>query len=323
MAKSTLREVAKLAGVSVATVSRVLNGQIDRVRPSTRELVESASEKLGFKLDRAARRLRTGETRVIAYILNRSDPSAQFVSELLLGLSDRALLDEYHVVIVPEAEISPIGSVEYLIESKNCDGVVLTHTRLDDARVRWLQAENFPFITHGQTRCSIEHDFVDYDHLEFLRLCFAELKPNSKRIALICPPTELTFFTIMTEAFQAVLLPHPEMHGSVITEINVESTVEKISDWARRESGRYDAIISYHDGIIGALIAGTQPDAAVQFMTRVFGHNRSHVPESVFLLHQDVYQDGWALADALIGKLQGKPATPYNSHPKRSDEITT
>jgi hypothetical protein len=41
------------------------------------------------------------------------------------------------------------------------------------------------------------------------------------------------------------------------------------------------------------------------------------------LLHQDVYQDGWALADALIGKLQGKPATPYNSHPKRSDEITT
>ncbi|MDO7642982.1 MAG: LacI family DNA-binding transcriptional regulator, partial [Reinekea forsetii] len=70
MAKSTLREVAKLAGVSVATVSRVLNGQIDRVRPSTRELVESASEKLGFKLDRAARRLRTGETRVIAYILN-------------------------------------------------------------------------------------------------------------------------------------------------------------------------------------------------------------------------------------------------------------
>jgi LacI family transcriptional regulator len=321
MAKATLKEVAKLAGVSIATVSRVLNGQTDSVKQSTREAVNSASEKLGFKLDRAARRLRTGETRVIAYILNRRDPAVQFFSELLLGLTDRALVDDYHVVIIPEAEISPIGSVEYLSENNDCDGVVLTHTRLDDARVRWLQEQNLPFITHGQTRCTIDHFFVDYDHLQFLTLCFAQLNSNSKRIALISPPTGLTFSTLTYEAFKSLLLQHPEIEGDVITEINAESTVEKVNDWARRESGKYDAIISYTDSIINALIAGTAQNVSIQYMTRVFGRNRSHLPETVFLLHQDLYQDGWALADALINQLKGQPASSYISPPKRTDEI--
>ncbi len=322
MAKATLKEVAKLAGVSIATVSRVLNQQPDTVKASTREKVIAASKKLDFKLDRAARRLRTGETRVIAYILNRRDPSVQFVSELLLGLTDRALLDEYHVVILPEAEISPLGSVEYLSGSKNCDGVVLTHTKLDDPRVRWLQEQKLPFITHGRTRCNIQHDSVDYDHLKFLKLCFAQLNTSSKNVALVCPPTEFTFSSIMNEAFQYMLSQYPEINGSIITEINAESTVEQISDWASRESGKYDAIISYTDAIINALIAGAAPDSSIQYMTRVFGRSKSHLPETVFLLHQDLYQDGWELADALINQLKGSPIASYISYPKRSDEIT-
>lgn len=56
----------------------------------------------------------TRVSHVITYIFNRRDPYVQFVSELLLGLTDRALFDEYHVVILPEAEISPLGCVEYL-----------------------------------------------------------------------------------------------------------------------------------------------------------------------------------------------------------------
>ncbi|ETX10123.1 hypothetical protein MUS1_04350 [Marinomonas ushuaiensis DSM 15871] len=321
MVKTTLKEVSKLAGVSIATASRVLNQQSNNVKASTREKVLLASEKLGFKLDRAARRLRTGETFVIAYILNRRDPAFQFVSELLLGITDRALLDDYHVVIVPEAEISPIGSVEYLSKSNDCDGVILTHTKLDDPRVRWLQEQNLPFITHGHTRCNIEHDAVDYDHLHFLQLCFAELNANCENVALICPPTELTFSTLMNEAFHTVLSEFPNINGSIITGINAESKVEEIGVWAKREAHKYDAVISYTDAIVNALVAAILPDTSTQIMTRVFGRSRSHIPESVFLLHQDLYQDGWALADTLICQFKGKPKSNYISTPKRSGEI--
>lgn len=57
--------------------------------------------------------------------------------------------------------------------------------------------------------------------------------------------------------------------------------------------------------------------------TRVFGRSKSHLPETVFSLHQNLYQDGWALSDALISQLKGHPIPSYISHPKKSDEIVS
>ena len=63
MKNITIKDVAQLAGVSTATVSRALNRD-PSVKAETQQMIEDACTRLGYSSDRAARRLRTGETRV-------------------------------------------------------------------------------------------------------------------------------------------------------------------------------------------------------------------------------------------------------------------
>ena len=89
---TTLYDVARLAGVSTATVSRVLHGQ-DRVRESTRSRVQKAIEELGYVPDNAAQSLSRGRKEVIgiACVERPADnhPAAQVAAASLGGSPSR------------------------------------------------------------------------------------------------------------------------------------------------------------------------------------------------------------------------------------------
>lgn len=97
----TIRHIAQSTNLSIATVSRALRGD-PSVRPSTRKRILKAADELGYQRNRAAVRLKTGKTRVIGFILNRGEPSDTFARQLLLGLTDRLLQDDYHLIVLPE-----------------------------------------------------------------------------------------------------------------------------------------------------------------------------------------------------------------------------
>ena len=68
MGRATMRDVARAAGVSSATVSYVLNGH-DKVRPEVAQAVREAARRLGYRPNRAARTLRTGRAQVIGCVI--------------------------------------------------------------------------------------------------------------------------------------------------------------------------------------------------------------------------------------------------------------
>src|SRR6059058_1211403 len=88
--RATIREVASAAGVSIATVSRVLNGRPD-VAPQTREAVLRAVQEQGFSTNRNARALSGGRTGLVGVTL----PVVQggYFSAILAGVAD-GLYDE-------------------------------------------------------------------------------------------------------------------------------------------------------------------------------------------------------------------------------------
>ena len=95
--QTTIREVARLARVSVSTVSNVLNSRPHRMRPATRRRVDRAIARLRYRPSRAARQLRTGHARTIALVV----PSVAnpYWGTLAVALEKAAMRHGYQVVL--------------------------------------------------------------------------------------------------------------------------------------------------------------------------------------------------------------------------------
>ena len=317
MTKATIKDVAQLAGVSVATVSRVLNGQRDKVKAKTCDLVDNACDELGFKLDRAARRLKTGETRVIGLILNRTDPSDSFARQLLLGLTDRMSQDDYHLVVIPEHEISPLGSIEYLKRYNACDGVVLTHTAPKDPRVSWLHTEGFPFVTHGRTLLDFEHDYVDFDNDAFVQRAVADLaQRGAHKLGIILPSANTTYEFITRRAFNNACSAFG-IQGEVISEINNESPADALVSWAKERQQVYDGLVLLSDAILPALFEGRhqnptnpRPEYVVKALSQPLGYQ---LKDGIRLIAEDLYTAGEQLAETLITRIRAPTSEPIQT----------
>jgi DNA-binding LacI/PurR family transcriptional regulator len=94
---ATIQDVALLAGTSVSTVSNLLNGRVNRMRPETRVRVERAMEQLGYRANEVARHLKTGHAPIIGLIIpSVANPFwglfAQYVEEAALTHGYQVLL---------------------------------------------------------------------------------------------------------------------------------------------------------------------------------------------------------------------------------------
>ena len=309
MKSITIKDVAQLAGVSTATVSRALNRDAS-VKPKTQHLIEDACKRLGYSMDRAARRLRTGQTQVIAFLMHREDPSDKFLRQLLLGITDRLLLDDYHLIIIPEQEISELGSIEYLKKSRTCDGVILTHTKQFDVRVQWLAAQRVPFITHGQTAHAINHAFVDYDHQDFLTgACKVLSNDGASRIAVLLPPIDR--FDTQLMAKQIKLIDEVVTESSITAVNNFPPDMKALDliAWAITAGKDFDGVVCYTDTFVNGLITGFRESHRrigddIHIATRVHGLGSSHLSDDVRSFHQDLYEDGRLLAEGIVTQLK-------------------
>ncbi len=158
---ATMQQVADRAGVSIATVSFVVNGT-KYVTPATTARVEAAMRELKFRGNLVARALASRRTRIIALLFptvgNRFSPTT---SEFFMSAAERASQRGYHLVLWP---VDPAGEdLDDLVSGGLVDGVVLMEVRMDDPRVRKLSELDVPFTLIGRTRDSSDLPFVDID----------------------------------------------------------------------------------------------------------------------------------------------------------------
>lgn len=119
---ATIKDVAKLAGVSVATVSRVINGE-ENVLPKTRARVDEAIQKLSYSPNLLGRNLRRGSTKSILVLLNTiSNP---FYSRVVKGIEERAAEDGYSVMLcMTHGDMELERRAVTLLQTKLIDGAI-------------------------------------------------------------------------------------------------------------------------------------------------------------------------------------------------------
>lgn len=137
----TIRDVAEEANVSVATVSRVLNGS-DRVRKSTKEKVLRAFRALDYHPNESARNLRTKKTQTIGVLL--PNMHGEFFAQVTRGLDRRARQSGHHLLVsnshTREEEAKPV--IRSLLG--RVDGLVILWPRLDLDFLEDLVPEGLP-----------------------------------------------------------------------------------------------------------------------------------------------------------------------------------
>ena len=120
----TIRDVATLAGVSVGTASKALNGR-GKLRPETRERVTSAAQELGFRPNALARGLLSGRTFTVGLVT--SDSFGRFSIPVMLGAED-ALGAGQMSVFMCDTRDDPIRERHHIqtLLARRVDGLLVT-----------------------------------------------------------------------------------------------------------------------------------------------------------------------------------------------------
>lgn len=162
--RPTYSVIAKAAGVSEATVSRVLNGD-ESVHPDRAKRVHEAVDKLGYRKNRVASALASGRSGLIAVVIDDDvsvfgDP---FWGTVTSGVSRILSENGLHTVLM----VSPVGSVDggvaNYLKSGEVDGAIffVLHS---DALVNNLRKAGLPMVIAGTPHSSLDIPFVDTDN---------------------------------------------------------------------------------------------------------------------------------------------------------------
>lgn len=184
---ATIYEVAALAGVSPATVSRVLNGAT--VSPEKVRLVRDAAEQLKFTPNRTARRLRNQTSELIALLI--PDIENPFFTALARGVEDRAQAAGFSVVLC-NTDDDPAKETRYLdiANSENMAGVILAPAS-EDGDIRHLTDRNRPVVAVDRnTGLNIDSVMVD-NRAAGVAATSALFDAGYRRVACIAGPLGL------------------------------------------------------------------------------------------------------------------------------------
>ena len=200
VASVTVEDVAKRAGVSRATVSRVVNGN-PRVSPEARLAVTRAIEQLRYVPNPAARALMTRRSDSVAVVILESanrlfeDP---YFNQLLLGISGGLADHEVQIVLLIAQSALEEQRLERYIAAGHVDGAMIIGPRGGDELPRRLVARGVPVVVNG--RPSGEEapghahalSYVDVENREGARAAVAHLVAGGRRrIATIHGPLDL------------------------------------------------------------------------------------------------------------------------------------
>jgi DNA-binding LacI/PurR family transcriptional regulator len=168
----TIFDVAQAAGVSITTVSRILNNKPD-VSAATRQRVQQVIEELGYHPHAQARRLAARKSRTIALLFPLDRAVGQLELDFIVGAATAAGNENlfFYFVTTPITENSLLS----LYRSAQVDGVILMEIHTQDWRVELLRAYDYPFVMIGHCADNTGLSFVDVDFEENIILAFDHL----------------------------------------------------------------------------------------------------------------------------------------------------
>lgn len=312
--RPTYSEIAQIAGVSPATVSRVLNSD-PRVDEDRVRAVNAAVERLGYKKNRAAQALSSGRTSLIAVVIDDdlsvfSDPFWGTVSS---GIS-KVLMENEMQTILLVAPLNKLDSpVATYLQSGEVDGAIFLQLQ-KDALIRKLQRQKLPLVVTGTPHTNSSFAFVDCDNAggAFAAVRYLQ-RQGRKHIATITGDQTNTAAVQRQQGYTAAI--ERGIGGKA------GEPIIGYGDWSR-ESGlgqmlyllrrhpEIDAVFCANDAMaLGAIDAIKESGKSVPEDIAVIGFDDSYLAQTsrpaLTSVKQDIVRLGEEAARMIMAKLRG------------------
>ncbi len=203
---ATIRDVAEAAGVSVSTVSHVIN-ETRFVRPATRDKVLSAMDQLNYMPNRLARSLRRKDKRTHTLGLLIPDSTNPFFAEVLRGVEDSSFEAGYNVILC-NSDDDPAKELNYLdvLLSKQVDGIVLVSAGAHRDSLELLSRRKGTAVVADRELDTAGLDCVVVDNAKGGQLATSHLLGlGHRRVGCIAGPSLLAPSAGRTEGYRQAL----------------------------------------------------------------------------------------------------------------------
>ncbi|GAA2977210.1 catabolite control protein A [Lentilactobacillus parakefiri] len=185
----TIYDVAREASVSMATVSRVVNGNAN-VKPATRKKVLDVIEKLDYRPNAVARGLASKKTTTVGVIV--PDVTNMYFASLARGIDDVATMYKYNIILTNsdsnnEKEVKVLNT----LLSKQVDGIIFMGNEIDDKLREEFKRTKTPIVFAGSVDEENLYARVNIDYVAAVQVEVKNLiDRGNRRVAFVCGPLE-------------------------------------------------------------------------------------------------------------------------------------
>ncbi|WP_416417022.1 LacI family DNA-binding transcriptional regulator [Paenarthrobacter aromaticivorans] len=247
-----IADVAEKAGVSHATVSRVMNGNA-AVDPGIAARVRAAASELKYQPNPVGRSLALGKTDTIGIVVpDLANPTFQAI---LRGLSIAASQDGYRVLIADSSEVTSEEAILAGEARRRCDGVVLCAPRMGDAELEELAPTLHPLVLINRTTVATNTPSLSVDYGQGIQELAQHLVGlGHRRLAFLSGPEHSASNRQRLVGLEKFRKEHPEielqmLHGGSNFDSGHESTEAIIASGAT-------GILAFNDLVAMGLLSG-------------------------------------------------------------------
>ncbi|MBY9066966.1 LacI family transcriptional regulator [Hyphomonas sp. WL0036] len=307
---ATIVDVAREAGVSFKTVSRVLNGE-PNVRVETRTRVMEAVGRLGYRANQYARSLRAGQSRLIGVFY--TNPSRNYLGEIQIGALQRGNAEGFSIAFEQLAEeeggaaILPRGGAELA-------GAILTPPLTEDiVLMQSLAAAGTPFVRLSHTEADGETGRVTMDDIGAAHEVAEHLIAlGHRRIGFIAGPPSHPQSLLRENGFRAGLAAHGlTLEDALIVRGNFDfESGLRAAGQLLALAERPTAIFASNDDMAAAVLtAAYRSGLRVPQQLSVVGFDDTPLASIVYPALTSVAQPSREMASVAVGMLLDKTAS--------------
>jgi len=315
---STIKDVAKHSGLSIATISKYMNG--GNVLEENRLKIQEAIIKLDYKRNEMARGLKTNKTMTVGILI----PSLEniFFTTIVSMIEDELIKEGYGTIICDFKEDKELERVklEFLV-NKNVDGIIMVSYNADKSYLGQLLEKKIPVVLLDRMVKDLDCDCVLADNLNATYQAVEALIVNKhKRIGIICGPKDAYTAGERGKGYKRVHEDYGiEVDPTLIchSDYSVEGGYKALSDFWNRMDSPSAVMVTNYEMTVGAIMAINDLDIHVPDDLSIIGFDNIQMSKIVkpplSIVEQPMKEIGLKAASLLMKRMQGNyvsfPAT--------------